>query len=104
VASAAPTARPATPSPDAVIPVISIVSREQPEFPREAMRAGIESGSVRVKLTIAANGDVSNVAILAANPPRVFDRSVKASLARWKFNPGSEGRGYETEVAFALQK
>jgi periplasmic protein TonB len=76
------------------------VSRESPQFPREAQRAGIESGSVRAKLTINAAGDVTNVAILQAQPVRVFDRSVQSALIRWKFNPGAENRSYETEIAF----
>jgi len=100
VASAAPTARPAPPPSRDVTPIISVVSRESPQFPREAQRAGIESGTVRAKLTINAAGDVTNVAILQAQPVRVFDRSVQTALIRWKFNPGVDNRSYETEIAF----
>ena len=102
VASAAPNAaatRPAPPSRD-VTPVVAVVAREQPEFPREAMRAGIDTGNVRARLTINAAGDVTDVTILQAQPPRVFDRSVKQALARWKFNAGADGRSYETDVGF----
>jgi TonB family protein len=103
VASAAPTARPASPpsAPSSTAsPIVSVVAREQPEFPREAVRQGVESGTVRARLTINAAGDVTNVAIVQAKPLRVFDRAVTSSLSRWKFNPGTEGRNYETEVAF----
>ena len=99
VASAAPTARPAAPRTDAV-PVVSVVSREQPAFPREALRSGIDTGTVRARMTISASGDVTNVAILQAQPTRVFDRSVQTALTRWKFNPGTEGRTFDTEIAF----
>ena len=99
VASAVPSARPAPPSRD-VTPVVSVVAREQPEFPREAMRAGIDTGNVRAKLSINAAGDVTEVTILQAQPPRVFDRSVKQALQRWKFNAGADGRSYETDVGF----
>ena len=102
VASAAPNAaatRPAPPSRD-VTPVVAVVAREQPEFPREAMRAGIDTGNVRARLTINAAGDVTDVTILQAQPPRVFDRSVKQALVRWKFNAGTDGRSYETDVGF----
>ena len=102
VASAAPNAaatRAAPPSRD-VTPVVAVVAREQPEFPREAMRAGIDTGNVRARLTINAAGDVTEVSILQAQPPRVFDRSVKQALARWKFNAGADGRSYETDVGF----
>lgn len=102
IASAAPNAaatRPAPPSRD-VTPVVAVVAREQPEFPREAMRAGIDTGNVRARLSINAAGDVTEVSILQAQPPRVFDRSVKQALARWKFNAGADGRSYETDVGF----
>lgn len=98
VATAAPTSRPA-PTQD-VSPIVSVVAREQPEFPRDAARQGVESGAVRARLTINAAGDVTNVAIVQARPLRVFDRSVTTALSRWKFNPGAEGRTYDTEVAF----
>lgn len=79
---------------------MSVISREQPEFPRDAMRAGIESGSVRARMTISAAGDVTDVAILQAQPERVFDRSVRSALGRWKFNAGADGRTFDTEVGF----
>lgn len=101
VASAAPTSRP-TPSQD-VSPIVSVVAREQPEFPRDAARQGVESGAVRARLTINASGDVTNVAIVQARPLRVFDRAVTNALSRWKFNAGAEGRTYETEVSFTRQ-
>ena len=101
VASAAPTSRP-TPSQD-VSPIVSVVARELPEFPRDAARQGVESGAVRARLTINASGDVTNVAIVQARPLRVFDRAVTNALSRWKFNAGAEGRTYETEVSFSRQ-
>lgn len=101
VATAAPTSRPA-PSQDAS-PIVSVVAREQPEFPRDAARQGVESGAVRARLTINASGDVTNVAIVQARPLRVFDRAVTNALSRWKFNPGADGRTYETEVSFSRQ-
>ena len=100
VAIAAPTARP--------LPVedpgrVSVLSREQPVFPKEAMRKGVESAMVQARLTIGAAGNVTAVTIVQARPPRIFDASVKESLLRWKFNPGADGRSYETEVSFKLQ-
>jgi periplasmic protein TonB len=99
VASAPPAATAARPTQEAT-PVVSVVAREQPEFPRDAIRQGIEGGTVRAQLTINAAGDVTKVAILQAQPPRIFDRAVTGSLSRWKFNPGAEGRTYTTEIAF----
>jgi TonB family protein len=67
------------------------------------MKQGVESATVLARMTINASGNVTAVTILQATPPRLFDRSVKTSLARWKFNPGVDGRSYETEVSFKLQ-
>ena len=100
VASAAPTARQVPPK--EVASAVTVISREQPDFPREAMRAGIESGIVRARVVINAAGGVASVVILEAKPARVFDRSVTQALQRWKFNPGTEGRTYETEINFKL--
>jgi protein TonB len=97
VASAGPTARPVAPAPSTAVLVLT---REQPDFPREAIRAGTETGTVRARLTIGANGEVTSVAIVQAQPARVFDRAVQGALARWKFNPGADGRTYDTEVVF----
>lgn len=98
VASAAPSARPTPPA------TVTVISREPPDFPRDATRAGIESGTVRARLSINGKGEVTNVAILQATPPRVFDRAVQTALSRWKFNTGAEGRSYDTEVAFKLDR
>ena len=100
VASVAPTARPVPPK--EVASVVTVISREQPDFPRDAIRAGIESGSVRARVIINAAGSASSVVIIEARPTRVFDRSVTQALLRWKFNPGADGRTYETEIIFKL--
>ena len=99
VASAAPTARAAAPKVEQTAQVTPIF-REQPEFPRDAARQNIDTGSVRAKLTINAGGEVTNVTIVQSRPTRTFDRAVISSLNRWKFNPGAEGRSYETEINF----
>ena len=88
--------------PKEVASTLTVVSREQPQFPKEAARSGVESGRVRAKMVIDAAGGVSSVVIVEAAPSRVFDRSVSQALSRWKFNPGAEGRTYETEINFKL--
>lgn len=100
VASTAPTARP-TPAKD-VAAALTLLSQEQPEFPRDALRDGVAGGRVKAKLTIDAAGGVSDVVIVEATPPRVFNRAVTQALSRWKFNPGAEGRTFVTEVTFKL--
>jgi TonB family protein len=90
-------AAPARPSGDTTTIAIN---REQPNFPREAVRQGVESGTVRARMSINAAGDVVGVTILSARPARVFDREVQSTLQRWKFNPGADGRAFETEINF----
>jgi len=95
VAKAAPTS--AAPAPSAAV---SPVSRVAPDFPREAIRSGIDSGNVKARLAIDAGGNVTGVQIIESRPARVFDRTVRETLAKWKFNPGTDGRSYDTEVDF----
>jgi len=99
VVAPAPVAAAPAPRPAADGTTIAI-NREQPSFPREAVRQGVESGTVRARMTINAAGEVSAVTIISARPARVFDREVQSALQRWKFNPGSDGRNFETEINF----
>lgn len=77
-----------------------LVTRVDPEFPREAIQAGIERGNVKVRLWLEESGVVSRVEVVDANPRRVFDRAVVRALSQWKFNEGATGRSVETEVDF----
>lgn len=79
---------------------VTPVTREPVEFPREAVKAGVDKGEVKVKVTIDAAGNVTDVQIVEAKPPRVFDRAVRSSMAKWKFNAGDANRSYETVVEF----
>ena len=85
---------------DTVGGVANIIRSSQPKFPNEASVLGVENGVVRARMTINASGDVSNVAILASTPPRVFDREVRATLSRWKFDSGVDGRIADQEIKF----
>jgi TonB family protein len=76
------------------------LSQEAPPFPREAINAGANQGTVRARLSIDAAGRVTNVAIIDAQPRRVFDRAVTSALAYWTYEPGAPGRTTEVEVAF----
>lgn len=76
------------------------ISREAPEFPRDALAQGIERGTVRARLSIDASGKVTDVEILDAEPRRVFDRAVRRALARWVYPSGDSTRTTVVEVAF----
>lgn len=97
VAAASPSSPPAErPATRPLVPV----TQDAPPFPREAINAGTRQGTVRARLTLDAAGRVTNVAIVEAQPRRVFDRAVTTALAYWTYEPGAPGRTTEVEVAF----
>ncbi|MGE0357456.1 MAG: energy transducer TonB [Burkholderiales bacterium] len=99
---AAPPAPPAPPAPlvrKNVRPVGEIV---RPVFPRQAIRDGIQSGSVVAHLVIRPDGTVSEVRIISAKPPRIFDREVIRALSQWRFTPEAVGFIGEVDIDFKL--
>ena len=79
---------------------LQVVERVQPEFPREADRAGVNDGKVKARMTIDASGEVTRVEVLEATPRRIFDREVVRALSQWRFAKGSEARAMEVELDF----
>ena len=77
-----------------------IVSKVDPEFPREAVQAGADKGLVKARMTVDGTGEVVRVEILDSQPRRVFDRAVVKTLSQWRFNAGSTGRTVEIDVNF----
>ncbi|MEO6748172.1 MAG: TonB family protein, partial [Casimicrobiaceae bacterium] len=76
------------------------LTRQDPDFPREAIVRGVSSGAVKARLAIDAAGHVSAVNIVDARPTHVFDRAVTDALSRWTFPAGEPGRSTEVEIAF----
>jgi protein TonB len=75
----------------------------KPIYPREAIRAGIQSGKVVCLLNVDEKGNVTEVKIKSSEPPRVFDREVVRTLMQWKFIPDGEKYVAEVEVNFTLK-
>jgi periplasmic protein TonB len=65
-----------------VIPIVRI----EPQYPREALMRGIE-GWVQLRITINPDGSVSDPVVIAAEPPRIFNREAMRAILRWKFRP-----------------
>ena len=76
-----------------------VIKKVPPDFPREAAQKGISTGVVKAKLSIDADGKVSDVEIVEAEPKRVFDRAVKSALMEWKFEPGEKAT-HEVKLVF----
>jgi protein TonB len=76
------------------------VSRAAVEFPVAAYAKNIESGTVKARLTIDAEGRVTSVQVLEARPRRYFDEEAARSLKLWRFNAGADNRTYDVEIAF----
>jgi periplasmic protein TonB len=89
-------APPAPPPKPAVRRGVTRISGDNPEYPRAAARDGIAKGRVVARLNIDEKGNVTEVTIFSADPPRVFDRAVIIALKDWKF--ASDGEKYVAEV------
>lgn len=62
------------------------VRTPQPAYPREAARSGV-TGEVTVEISIAANGSVTDVRVIRAQPRGQFDRAVLNTVRGWQFEP-----------------
>ena len=95
LASAAPTISAPRPS---VGNELKAISRDPPEFPKEAIIDGVKSGLVNARIHVSPRGNVTGVDILGGQPPKVFDRAVRKALMRWQFEPLAAG--HTTDVDF----
>lgn len=77
-----------------------IIKKVPPEFPAEAARQSINTGSVRAKMLIDPDGKVSGVEILEAEPRKVFDKAVTRALMDWRFEPSGEKQTHEVKLVF----
>jgi len=78
-----------------------VVTKVDPEFPREAVQAGADKGVVKARMTVDQAGEVVRVEILEAQPRRLFDRAVVKTLSQWRFNAGAANRTVEIDVNFS---
>jgi protein TonB len=87
-------------------PLTTLV-RIPPVYPMRARRRGIE-GWVKVAFIVDEAGHVHDLSILEAEPPGLFEQSVKRCVAGWRFKPGTvEGipvrTKAETTVRYTLE-
>jgi len=74
-----------------------------PRYPRKASEEGIE-GWVKFQFDVDKYGQPYNVALIDAEPRRIFERDARRAIAQWKFeeNKGQTGMIYTME--FVLQE
>lgn len=77
-----------------------IVKKVPPEFPAEAARQSVSSGTVRAKMTIDGTGKVTAVEIIEAQPRRVFDKAVTNALLDWRFEGTGAEQTHEVKLVF----
>lgn len=65
------------------------VYRVQPNYPREALRAGI-TGYVTIRLTVDEKGKVIKPYIIDSKPLKVFDSAAIDAVIKWRFIPRVE--------------
>ena len=98
-----PRPEPVEPTPPPAAPLDTnayVVSRSAPAYPVEGIRQGIPSGFVKARLSIDANGNVTDVNILETKPIVAFGRETRLTLKQWKFNAGAPNRTYDIELTF----
>ena len=78
-----------------------------PKYPRAAVARDLE-GWVDLAITISPDGTVESIAVIAANPKRLFERAAIRAASNWEFMPPGDS-GIDTpitvsaRISFALE-
>ena len=75
-----------------------LLERVEPEYPRQVLRDG-GSGSVLLRLQVAANGSVSGTEVLRSSNRRLVPAVLEA-VSRWRFAPMARAQSAEVEIGF----
>jgi protein TonB len=93
----------APPPAPAITPQLRVTNRKVPNFPIEAIRAGIQNGRVVARLTIEADGRVSATQIISASPIGYFERESRRALATWRYEPPGQATTADIELDFTRE-
>lgn len=85
-----------------------VLRRVLPSYPPRALAQGAE-GWVRLRFVVTAIGTVDHPEVMAAGPPKLFDRAALEAIRNWRFQPVyKEGRPVarqaELTIKFTLKK
>lgn len=79
------------------------VATFKPHYPYSARRRGIE-GHVTVQFLVDQEGGVREIRIVEAQPPGIFDGTVKRTVPKWRFKPGKkDGKPVDTWVELTIR-
>lgn len=67
---------------------LTVLSRIPPIYPFKAKHRGIQ-GWVDVEFVVTDQGLVEEIKVIAAQPEKIFDKSVIQCLSAWRFKPGT---------------
>jgi protein TonB len=97
-----PPAQPTPPPAQPAAPSLPRVLRQpSPRYPEQAMRQGIQ-GSVTLDFQIDADGSVSDVRVVEAQPNGVFEREAIQVVRRTRFEPPGEPMRARRTIDFNL--
>lgn len=78
--------------------------RPKPSYPMHARRSQTE-GQVTVRYTITRSGAVTDVGVVSASPPGVFESAAMDAVRRWRYQPQPIDRpGMQTRIVFVLSR
>jgi TonB family protein len=101
---APPVAPPAVeaPPPTPAEVVAQPISQPQPRYPDRALEAERE-GVVRLRITIAPDGSVSDAAVLDARPKGWFETAALNAVRQWRYKPSGRTISTVVEIEFKLR-
>lgn len=80
-----------------------------PQYPERAAARGIE-GYVVMEFTITETGAVTNIKVIEAQPPGMFERAAVKTMEKWKYKPKIvdgkpvQRHGVQNKITFELEK
>jgi len=74
-----------------------VIRTSEPDYPKIVKHAHI-GGSVRLNVTVLANGDVAKVEVLGGNP--IFAESATKAVLKWKYAPAASQTKEEVQINF----
>jgi len=79
----------------------SPLAQPKPRYPERALNAEKE-GLVRLRITIAPDGSVSDVVVVSAEPRGWFENAARDAVMRWRYHPSGGTISTEVEIEFKL--